>query len=391
MSIPEALAQGWPPLIILALLLGAIELILRKTEWLASFESPLVGRLASVDGLRAILAYGVVVCHVGTFYYMTQGAAWGPHPNPYFRQAGAASVRLFFMITGYLYWSKAIGGGGRLAPWRLYRNRLLRIMPLYALLIATLVVIALFASSFRLLEPPQRIAQELFGLIVPGFQTEGLINRFDYTEYMRQTWTLKWEIVFYALLPLIAAGARSLLTFAGLAFGLVLTTVIGHRFFAWFPDLSITVNFLVGMFAAHLKTARPQWKAAGTARVSATVLTIALIAPLVTDRVSIYLGNLLYAGLFLAVLYGNDLFGLLSLRSSKLLGEISYSVYLLHMLVLVPFMILLYRSMQPARLSHEEFWLLAAPAVATIVLLSFVTFRCVERLGIAKSHRPSVT
>ena len=375
-----------PPIGALALVLTVVELIVRKTTWLASLESPLTRRLASLDGLRAFLALGVVVCHIGTFYDVYRGMPWGPHPNPYYRQAGAASVRLFFMITGFLFWSKAIRGAGRLEPLSLYRNRLYRIMPLYAALVATLIAFALIGSSFRLVEPLGRILREVGGLVVPGFQTEGKINGLEYTGFVRPVWTLKWEVVFYAMLPFIASGARSLTAFAFLAVGLVLATTVGHRFVPDL-DLSITLNFLVGMLVAHLKAKwTPPFDPKGRLA-SAFVVAVLALAPLVIASVSPYLGNLLYAATFALIVYGNDLFGLLSLRSSRVIGEVSYSVYLLHMVVLVLFYGALDRTTMISRMSFEAFWLVSTLPIAVIILLSFLTFRYVERWGIDRAHR----
>jgi peptidoglycan/LPS O-acetylase OafA/YrhL len=386
MSITEALLQVWPPLVLLALILGALELILKKTDWLSGFEAPQRNRLASLDGLRAFLAYGVVFCHIGTFFYFFRGVPWGPHPNPYLHQAGAASVRLFFMITGYLFWGKAISGNGRVDALRLYKNRFWRIMPLYGVLILTVLIIALIETSFRLSETPLKVLREVFELVIPGLQTEGAVNGYEYTEYMRQTWTLKWELVFYILVPLIAIGARNALTFVATALALLFLTVAGRRVFPSL-ELSITMNFLVGMLAAHLKNGRPDWAFARTHAASVIVIAIALLAPFVIDRSSAYLGNLLYSSLFVFVLYGNDLFGLLTARSSRVLGEVSYSVYLLHMVVLVLFYRRLNSTAPIGELSYSMFWLYSVLPAFAIVILSLFTFQFVERPGIAWSHR----
>jgi peptidoglycan/LPS O-acetylase OafA/YrhL len=127
-------------------------------------------------------------------------------------QAGQASVMFFFMITGFLFWSKAITSRGR-PIWRvLYINRYFRIAPLYFFATSLMLLIVLGASNFHLRVSFLTFAQEIWPLSLAGFYSaDAPINTYPSPSLILAgvTWTLRFEWLFYLLiLPVSALFAR---------------------------------------------------------------------------------------------------------------------------------------------------------------------------------------
>jgi len=381
--------QTVPAVLAMAALLLLVQWMTPPGRWLARWVPATGGRLEAVDGLRGFLALGVVLCHIATFQFTADGQPWGPHPNPYFRQAGAAAVRMFFMITGFLFWTKALRKGGHLPAWGLYVNRGWRIMPLYLALVMGLVAWSLLASGGRLRVAPGQAGLELLSLLVPGFFPDVVVNGFDTTHVLRQSWTLRWEWLFYLSLPLLAQGLRSVGR-AALVLSLLLGVLVFSHELRWInlaADWSVFATFGIGMLAAWLVQRRPDWPFARSAPAHALAVCLVVATPLIIHGGLAIVGNLLYGALFVLIVYGNSVCGLLRWRASRLLGEVSYSIYLLHMVVLVAWMAGLERAGALPEPDYMRYWLLMGPSLFGVAALALFSFTAIEQPGIARSRR----
>jgi len=81
---------------------------------------------------------------------------------------------------------------------------------------------------------------------------------------------------------------------------------------------------------------------------------------------------------FAAMVAGNDLFGLLRSRGLKVLGEISYSLYLTHGLLLYALFTLLNLGLVET-LGTLGFMALLPPVLGLACLLSMLSYRWIER------------
>ena len=68
-------------------------------------------RFSSVDGLRGYLAFGVFVHHTAITWIYLHTRVFDVPKNYFYAQIGLASVALFFMITGFLFWGRLIKHG----------------------------------------------------------------------------------------------------------------------------------------------------------------------------------------------------------------------------------------------------------------------------------------
>src|SRR5579864_2584871 len=65
-------------------------------------------RSRTIDGLRGFLALGVFFAHGSGYYVYMKTGYWGAGPSVFFNQLGSIGVALFFIITSYLFWGKAV-------------------------------------------------------------------------------------------------------------------------------------------------------------------------------------------------------------------------------------------------------------------------------------------
>src|SRR3989338_379528 len=113
-------------------------------------ESEDRGRFESLDGLRGFLALNVFFQHAVTNYFYFQTGVWQIVPLRFYRHLGGEAVIIFFMITTFLYWSKAIAQKGDLDAGSLYRSRFLRLAPMYLFSAGVVVFSILIQSGFNI-------------------------------------------------------------------------------------------------------------------------------------------------------------------------------------------------------------------------------------------------
>lgn len=149
-------------------------------------------RSAPVESLRAIAALAVLEGHVygdSVGYGATAYASWWHRSL----LGGGFGVYLFFCLSGYLLYlpfARMSFGGGRPVDLRRYaRNRAVRILPLYYVVIVTYLLVER-ASGF------DWAAFLLFG--------ENFFHR-TVAQVDGPAWSLVVEVLFYVLLPFLAA------------------------------------------------------------------------------------------------------------------------------------------------------------------------------------------
>jgi peptidoglycan/LPS O-acetylase OafA/YrhL len=155
------------------------------------------GHFAGFDGLRAIAALGVLLCHVG----LQSGFVGRSGTGPWISRADVG-VALFFVLSGFLLYRPFVAArldGRGLPRVRSYlRKRFLRIFPAYWLALTVLVVV---------LDTRDRQDISGWGDLVVYY---GLLQSYSESHALgglQQAWTLVNEVAFYLLLPIWAAGA----------------------------------------------------------------------------------------------------------------------------------------------------------------------------------------
>ena len=317
-------------LLALAVALGTVSLM----RWPAVAPA-VAGRYASIDGLRGYLAFFVFLHHSAVWYSYLRTGVWAIPMSRLYTQLGQSSVSLFFMITGLLFFSKLLAARRQPLDWtRLYVGRILRLTPLYLLAMLLLGVVVACLSHFSLHETPTRLFVE--GARWLGFSVLGgpPVNGVAATSVViaQVTWSLSYEWFFYLTLPLLAllvgvvAPLPYLLLGGAAVAGAILLKLEAVRLGAFAGGFIAALVIRNPMLTRHLR---------GTA--AAVVACVCLVAAVLlfppANRPSPLTLPLLTVA-FVIVAAGNDLMGVLSATPSRRLGEVSYSMYLLHGLLL---------------------------------------------------------
>lgn len=347
-------------------------------------------RFASLDGLRGFAALAVYFHHASAWYSFAIRGEWA-HQTRLAGLLGPTAVSLFFMVTAFLFVDKVVFGK-RPADWlRLYVGRALRMLPLF-LFVFVLVLVIVTAKSSGLNEPwgdllthiAQWLPLTLFG--APD------INRFPsiWMLVAGATWTLPYECLFYLTLPAIALLRRPALSIAlvvaSAAFFALLRTSTLVVFAPW-GTLAYCTSFASGAVAALLIQS-PRWRRMASGRV-ATALSVATLALAFYMPIGhSWLSAILLQAIFFALVSGgNTLGGVLTWPSSRQLGHLSYSVYLLHGLLLYLVVKELIGLEKVSTWGPATYWGLVLLLIPVLLLVSHATYRLIELPWLQKADR----
>lgn len=166
----------------------------RLQRWWPTGEPERAHNLGSLESLRGLAAYLVLCAHV-TMYF---GALAKEFTASSF--TGGFGVEIFFMLTGYLFWSQI--ADGRFKVDRFAERRVRRLVPLCLFVVAVVMAVDWVRSGFVLpswaqLEALVRNFAFGFGGVHDVFAPETVLR-------INTIWSLKWEWLFYFALPYLA-------------------------------------------------------------------------------------------------------------------------------------------------------------------------------------------
>jgi peptidoglycan/LPS O-acetylase OafA/YrhL len=344
--------------------------------------NPRGDRLSNLDGLRGFLAFGVFFHHAAIYHQYLQDGQWVLPPSRFYTLSGPAGVALFFMITGYLFWGRMIAERGRPNWIQLYTGRIFRIGPLYLFAVAIMLLIVFQRTGFNLHVPLPSLATELIRWSMLGIGGEPNVNGDSIVlQLLGVTWTLAYEWKFYFSLIIIAFAARDNRTHlsfvaVGLTVSLIYVLFINPDSI-WSSCIALfSVGMLCASFERHGLTPK-------LPDVISSVVILGLLAVVMLTSSGVYAAGpiILLGGAFFLIISGANLFGLLSSRPARRLGNVSYGIYLLQGLVIT----LVFAS-DPIRTfalgSPTQHWATVAACAIILLFVSAVTHVGIERVGI---------
>ena len=270
----------------------------------------------NIQALRAFAAINVVLFHI-------IGAATSYSKDTYFLKYfegwGANGVDLFFVISGFVMLHIQLIQ--KRSPYEFFKNRVIRIVPIYWIITIFVVVLYfIFPSVFR-----EMIVTPLWAITSLIFSSS--VFAYDYP-ILQVGWTLEYEMLFYSIFAI------------GLAFNnlklqaiFVVTTL---AFVAIITEKSIILEFLFGMLVAYFyKTFKLSSKQGLLIFIFGVILLIMSIFPNATNF-----------EISRAIKWGVPsffiVFGLVYYKQTRnrflvYLGDASYSIYLIQILTIPAF------------------------------------------------------
>jgi peptidoglycan/LPS O-acetylase OafA/YrhL len=320
-------------------------------------------------------------------------------------------VDLFFVLSGFVIthsFERQVRDVASLRRFAL--RRLARIWPLHVFVLLLFVALELAKLGLRAGATPAFSETHSLPSLLANFALLNAVGLFDTTTWNYPSWSIGAEIVAYMVFGVFCVAVARWRTAAALA----IVAATGTFLFLFSPlHLDTTYDFgavrcLYGFFIGHLTY--HLFEAIGRRRLpAASLMELAAVAAMTFCIMAIGTGPAsllvppMFAGLVLVFAHGEGwVSALLKTRPFQVLGERSYSIYLLHVFIVLVIDQIVTRAerllgtpltvMAPSfdgkeiarLLSVQSPWLMDAVLalyLVVVVVASGVTFRYVEMTG----------
>ena len=300
--------------------------------------------IKSISGLRALLASIVAFSHFAHYVYSLDHEwifdkdyfAWLSQGN-FFANSGKFGVALFFMISAFLFYRWLDNDKLTTAELthKLLKSRIRRIVPMFWFSALLIVIIGWFSGD--VVADGGMLVDAVRWFLFIGNYHIGSIPTANINAGVE--WTLRLEWLLYLSIPLIYLLNRAtsnrfkMLLIMGSIGGILVVAVALRLWGSAYTDPRPVLGFATGYLAWHYRDRFMALRTSGLAAVVA--ITLAVIALFFTSSTFYYLIFLcLLAVVFFIISSGNSLFGLLESKTLMSVGEVSYSLYLIHGIVL---------------------------------------------------------
>lgn len=332
-------------------------------------------RNLTLDAFRGVLAPIVLTHHFILTYNWKATGSWEVG-DLFVGNLGSIPVSLFFMITGYLFVGKIVHG---VSSWTtLAMNRLLRIYPLYIFMLIAIFLV--YFSSYKGITNANEISKSIAAGVVFFLRP---LNDFNIGRVIAGVqWTLFYEAIFYISLPLI-----SLCLYKQKISKIILPSLLSLIvLLVCFINVSVRyelfILFAIGGFSYFIS----QSKISASIKKYGSYLSIASIVISFNFTESYSILQMITIGiLFVSVCCKSDLFGLLKSNGLIFLGDISYSIYLVHGFIL--YLLFTYFDVYNFNgVGRIQFYSILPFVMAIVVLVSSITYRYVEKPFLGKAN-----
>jgi len=341
-----------------------------------------------IQALRGIAVLGVVVFHSMSIEKKYSG---GDLLLPDFLLLGQSGVDLFFVISGFVMVSVTMGRFGRNNEMmRFLWGRLTRIYPTYWFYF--FLTVAIFLIKPNWVNSSQGHQAELFSsfLLLPSHQLP----------LVMVAWSLIHELWFYLIFSVLLEFNERLLLPALLLWGVIITIA---NAFVTVADLSAgvrialhpyTLEFIIGALVAIFISSEHSKKFSSRISFMVVIVMLTVGLPLVYAFDVLKDENIMRVSA-IGTLYGFLVLSLATLEREKkffaprflqFIGDISYTVYLSHVLVLSAIG-KLWGMTNPAQNSLFDNMLACLIMLAAVVSYGWLGYRLIELPILRVSHR----
>lgn len=340
------------------------------------------GRYETIDGMRGFLALFVFIhhCYIWRSYLAT--GEWSAPGSTLYQHFGVTAVSFFFMITAFLFITKLLKARDTGINWKqFYISRFFRLTPMYYVSVLGMILIILSLDHWHLNVSLIQFTKDvvywgLFTLLGPTLING---NNLTFTTNAGVVWSLTYEWLFYLMLPIIAVlilKKKPNLLFAG---GILLALIVyfifcdGYELSLFFPFIGGAVAALLYHYYPNILSVNQIWKSA------AAVIGLFLITQI--NLPHSILSKFVTMLTFILFVYGANLFGLLTSKPAKILGDMAYSIYLMHGILLFTVIYIIIGSDTVNNKQGITYCLTLAAIVPVLIIICYTTFRMVEKPG----------
>lgn len=304
-------------------------------EYAPSFNKPL-------EALRGIACCAVLMAHVNMYFYswnnnyaITEFSSFSK-ASTYLGQSG---VVWFFMLTGYLFWNMV--QSNTLNMNNFYIKRVRRLVPVMLVVVSVVTLFDWIMGGM-----PIPTWEQLINVLRNySFYFAGVHDTFypDIVHRINNLWTLRWEWLFYLVLPLVAVLCRTWfsLTIMFVASLFILTDL--QQSGVKNSNAALFLAFYLGMSLVHLIKIIRMSKILNSFLSPYGFLFVVLLSmltlfmPEVEMRPQnvyfIMLNSPLFLWFLMFSVFPNDNMRWLLSSAYLNLGRISYSLYLWHLFI----------------------------------------------------------
>lgn len=330
-----------------------------------------------IDGLRGYLAFFVFLHHSYIWSNYLKTNKWEEPESNLFNQFGQTSVTFFFIITAFLFINKLIDKKKIDFDWNKYIiSRFFRMFPMYFFSIILVLIIVCFETNFELKETLIDTIQSSLSWVIFGINGSVNINSLENTFQINSgvSWSLPYEWMFYFLLPVFAVFLKVKVNYK-----VLLSFILFFLIILYINQSSLKkfIPFLGGIFSALLLK---NINCINLKKIKFTFIGLILIF------ISIFYFNsgratipvIISTFIFILIASGNSFFGIFSNTFSRKFGQITYSIYLIHGIVLFVVFHYIIGYEKASKLSELKYWGIISITVFPVILLSQITYKYIE-------------
>lgn len=331
-------------------------------------------RYLFLDGLRGIAAISVINTHIWRLaHYGFTFEGYNPQLQ-YNHFFGSIGVQIFFCITGFLFFDQIIKKKATFDWEKFFKARIKRLVPIYIVAISLCVIMFLCFDTTRTLKSLDYY--KIIRLFFFGFYGAGAgedIGGANPGVYTVVIWTLSFEWAFYLFMPILCVIVKSTYLFI---IALIASTALAATGYYSGSEL-LWPLFATGGIAAYLFNKGVEVKGlASHALILVAAALVGLYFYVGQKRLYIVNSYLIVSAFFIIfIIARNKLF---ENKTLVYLGEVSYSLYLLHVLIINAISLISLKFFGKTVISEWSVVAVYAVTSAICAYISYLSFKYIE-------------
>lgn len=356
--------------------IAVIFFFVRQVSWFVSLPDQY--RFVELDSVRGVLAVMVMIHHFIVNYYWQSSGVWGT-PSVFVENLGRVSISVFFMITGFLFFQRILS---QKIDWRrFYIARFFRLYPVFLFALSVIIVQSYLHATSPYVDAYDFAYSFMRWMVFSVGDDRGDFFGYDHSSLVISgvQWTLRYELAFYLALPIIY-----LLLRGSVRFFLILTLLVVCLSFLHIEMFGFYFRYIVLFFLGGAVSFLPGFVSRGAfdkffwngCLVVAFSISMFLNAHMSSQWI---IQSLFLFIVFYILVNEVSVFGFLRIYPLRVLGEVSYSIYLLHGIVIFTLFSLLDGMPFNSLYSYAPMMLIVS---VLVVGVSLVVHKYIEKPGI---------